>query len=224
MKISSGVSNGLFIASSSICLLWNDFQSTDLRSGDWRKVYISRGEYMTRDFIILFFGDEMTFFSRNISFFLMRCIAEDDFYIFFYMIHLSFNSYVFMVNSPKVCLEKYIHRIEKKWYVEYRIQHSDDLPCYSHRDEITKADSCRCYYREIESIKIAFTYRMSLLKLVHENSTDKPTREEYESDNYKFAMMYMKHGMWVINQSDIFYVLWYIVFLQFIMISYERMG
>lgn len=65
---------------------------------------------------------------------------------------------------------------------------------------------------------------MSLLKLVHENSTDKPTREEYESDNYKFAMMYMKHGMWVINQSDIFYVLWYIVFLQFIMISYERMG
>lgn len=40
---------------------------------------------------------------------------------------------------------------------------------------------------------------MSLLKSVHENSADKPTREENESDNYKFAMMYMKHGVWVIN-------------------------
>lgn len=104
-------------------------------------------------------------------------------------IHIRFNSMefllkclIFMTDAFEVWLEYDIHRVEKQWYIEDCISHSENLPCYGHRHEVTESDRCSGDNREIECIKIAHTNWESCLKSMDQNRSNEPWDKEYYSN------------------------------------------
>ena len=109
------------------------------------------------------------------------------------MLELSFHTFIGFSDTLEIHLEDEGHGIEKEWYIEDRIGHSDDLSCHCHRHEVTESyRRCRDHGK-VEGIEVALSYRISLLEGVHEECSDEPTREKYDTDNDEFPMVDMKH-------------------------------
>ena len=117
------------------------------------------------------------------SMFMRRCGAsyKNRIHICFYMMHLLFEKLVLDSDSLKIGLKYDIHRVEKEWNIEDSISHSEDLPCYSHRNKITKSDGSGSDNSKVKCIKITRSYRISCLKTMNKKSSYQPRNNEYNS-------------------------------------------
>lgn len=93
----------------------------------------------------------------------------------------------------EVRLEYERHRIEKKRDIEDGIPHREDLPCHRHRDEVTESDRRSGDHREVESIEVALSDRISSFEIVDEKCPDDPAHDEYDPDDDELAVVDMEH-------------------------------
>ena len=114
---------------------------------------------------------------------------------------LPLQELVLSMYALEVRLEYERHCIEKEWNIEYRIPHSDDLPCHRHRDEISESDRRSGDHREVESIEVALSDRISSFEIVDEKCPDDPAHDEYDPDDDELAMVDMEHIVliWILS-------------------------
>lgn len=109
------------------------------------------------------------------------------------MFHSFFYTFVDLAHSLKRWLEEDSHDIEKEWYIENSVSHSEPFSCHCERNKISESDRCRCDDSKIKGIEVALSDRMSRFEPVYEKCSDEPTQEKYDTDNEKFLMVDVEH-------------------------------
>lgn len=114
-------------------------------------------------------------------------ILYDSFHICFNFMYLSFELLILYTKSLEIILVDERHHIQKKWNIEYSIEHGYNFSFCSEWYEITEPYRCCCDDSEIECIKITLSYWMPLLEVVECNCSCCPWEEEYETDESELA-------------------------------------
>lgn len=108
------------------------------------------------------------------GFWLDSLIAYDSIHICLNIMEFSFDPLISEPYPIKSWLEQYIHRIEKKWHIEYRIEHCDYFACCRDRYQITESYGRRCDHCEVECIEITRSNRKSCLETMNKKCPNEP--------------------------------------------------
>lgn len=138
-----------------------------------------------------FFRENCLFFRIMSRFSHMRRVFDNAFHICLDIMHLTFENLISFADLAKIRLEDDIHRVEKKRDIENSISHREDLPCYRMWYQVPESDRRRRDHSEVKCIKIWPS--LSRLKPMNQKSPDKPTHDEYESDDEELAVVDMEH-------------------------------